>query len=761
MLVFRGKPRQLLLIFTFLIIFLSALPFANSVVFVSPMGGENITAGSIFYVNWTNQGEDHYQLWYTTDNSKPCDGTWTLVEPHPYPNVGCNCNVSYNWSTPLINSTTVRFQVEGHNSSDDTINRTCSATFAVMSVPSPPQNLTGVALNNSAINISWASFFSYEIVIKYLIYRNGINIANTTNNSTFSYVDSGLNSSTQYNYTVRAMNHVGMSDFSNSLIISTLADNPPAVTLNAPVNGFNSNSSIVNFNCSANDDIGLVNVTLYGNWSSGWHANETRNWSGISNSTTFTKTIADGNYIWNCQVFDTFGNAAFASSNRTFTVDTTAPIVTLLAPANNSVWNSSSTVNFSYNVTDANDISSCSILINGLVNKTNTSVSKNVVQNFIINLANGVYNWSVRCNDTAGNIGNSSTYTLSVSVSGGGSGSDNGGAGGGGASVIVKSPNGGETILAGSTYNITWISSGVAHFEIYYSKDSGKSWELVQAHPYGTSSTTSYSWKVPNIESCNVRVRVDGHDSNHNTIARDTSNADFCIKNITSSDAGKEANQSVRTGEEEKPLKKEIKIAVGEIKEGEERKVLVETEKVKEIVIKAKKKIIKAEIEVKELLEKPKDVKNLSGKVFGYLNISLLNASEGSIESASITFGVNTSWLAENNIDDSTIALNKLKDGEWIRLNTTLASKTAEKYYYTAQTESFSIFAISGEEKILREDEKSVQKNKTASKSRFLTIIIVLILIVLIGAFIFFYYKSKKERAEPNFERYFFKTPSI
>jgi uncharacterized repeat protein (TIGR02543 family) len=56
-----------------------------------------------------------------------------------------------------------------------------------------------------------------------------------------------------------------------------------------------------------------------------WHAEETKTISGTSTTTTFTVTLADGNYTWKCLEYDEAGNSAFATSDYDFTVDTSAP----------------------------------------------------------------------------------------------------------------------------------------------------------------------------------------------------------------------------------------------------------------------------------------------------------------------------------------------------------------------------------------------------------------------------------------------------
>ena len=54
------------------------------------------------------------------------------------------------------------------------------------------------------------------------------------------------------------------------------ADLPPNTTLISPANNSVDEDGTIIFNCSATDDNNLANITLYGNWGGGWHANETQ-----------------------------------------------------------------------------------------------------------------------------------------------------------------------------------------------------------------------------------------------------------------------------------------------------------------------------------------------------------------------------------------------------------------------------------------------------------------------------------------------------
>ena len=92
-------------------------------------------------------------------------------------------------------------------------------------------------------------------------------------------------------------------------------DDAPNVTLISPPNNSTNKDGIVTFNCSATDDSNLVNITLYGNWSGGWHANETKSLTGTSDSATFTKSLSDGIYEWNCLAYDNASQGGIADVN--------------------------------------------------------------------------------------------------------------------------------------------------------------------------------------------------------------------------------------------------------------------------------------------------------------------------------------------------------------------------------------------------------------------------------------------------------------
>jgi hypothetical protein len=95
-------------------------------------------------------------------------------------------------------------------------------------------------------------------------------------------------------------------------------------------------------------------------------------------------------------------------------------------------------------VSDANSILNCSLIINNAKVADDTTITKGITQSFARTLANGRYNWSVNCTDSAGNTGKSGIFKLTIAVPS----SPSGGKGGGGAAPPYVEPKKNETPAA-------------------------------------------------------------------------------------------------------------------------------------------------------------------------------------------------------------------------------------------------------------------------------------------------------------------------
>jgi hypothetical protein len=109
--------------------------------------------------------------------------------------------------------------------------------------------------------------------------------------------------------------------------VSTLG---PAITLNLPEDDtyYNATDVIVNFNYTVSDPDGIGACFLYGNWSGGWHINQTDYAVENDETNIFNVSVesdGEGKYIWNIWCNDTLGLESFAVLNYTFGIDITNP----------------------------------------------------------------------------------------------------------------------------------------------------------------------------------------------------------------------------------------------------------------------------------------------------------------------------------------------------------------------------------------------------------------------------------------------------
>jgi pimeloyl-ACP methyl ester carboxylesterase len=102
-------------------------------------------------------------------------------------------------------------------------------------------------------------------------------------------------------------------------------------------------------------------------------------------------------------------------------------------------------------------------------------------------------------------------------------------------SVTVTSPNGGESISAGSTITIRWNSAdnlGLSRHSVFFSSDGGRSYTVLSQGQLG-GDVRSFEWRVPsNLVTTQARIRVSAFDTVGNT-TQDESDANFPIVDAT------------------------------------------------------------------------------------------------------------------------------------------------------------------------------------------------------------------------------------
>ncbi len=182
-------------------------------------------------------------------------------------------------------------------------------------------------------------------------------------------------------------------------LTSGSADATPIVTLTSPTAFYNSTSQDITFDCKASDDALLQNITLYLNNS----INGTNTSVYNNTATTFSRSLADGYYSWNCGACDNASQCANGTAQY-FWINTIPTIYVVSPPANNSNY---TTQTIFINATNSLAIDDWKLNYNG----TNYTITINSTFAF----AEGTHRLLLYGrNAVSGNYGLNNTYYVSV-----------------------------------------------------------------------------------------------------------------------------------------------------------------------------------------------------------------------------------------------------------------------------------------------------------------------------------------------------------
>lgn len=197
------------------------------------------------------------------------------------------------------------------------------------------------------------------------------------------------------------------------------------INLLSPANATMTQSRTVSFTYNATDEtaLGTCNLTTNSSVGSRLVANSTNSsGNGLISGTAASVNLtfeSDGQYLWNVYCLDNASNTAYNFTNRSFTIDSTNPVVDLLTP--NQTTFMTQVVSLGYRVTEVNP-ASC-ILYDNIggtwTNRvTNSSLSSGSTDNVTITVGvDGTYIWNVYCNDTFGRTAwNATNFTVTVSA---------------------------------------------------------------------------------------------------------------------------------------------------------------------------------------------------------------------------------------------------------------------------------------------------------------------------------------------------------
>lgn len=333
-----------------------------------------------------------------------------------------NANMTFN-STILLHEYTLsnitingthRWNVSCVAPSFSTLN--ASKTIAVHSDIISP-NASIVSSNNSLIygavySLNFTATDNVDLHPSYQVFVDGaVNASGNIANGTYSLINLSLPTG-NHSFFVRIIDE-DTNDF-NTSVFRVILDNATRVFLVLPSN--NSNTFTGNFtpvwnvtlrpntfaNCSVYLDgvISAVNIT-----------------SLNSTLTNTSVNIADGLHSWNVQCLF---NSTLSVNSTSFniTADSSAPVISLIAPANASTITNSNSVKLTVNATEnAAAISWCALAVGNSFVQNISSPANSLNITYNVTLTNATYSWHVNCSNSFGFVSTAGIFNVTVSVS--------------------------------------------------------------------------------------------------------------------------------------------------------------------------------------------------------------------------------------------------------------------------------------------------------------------------------------------------------
>lgn len=380
-------------------------------------------------VNWTI-----YTL-QINKSSEKCQVLFNETSPFEYNQtfkVWANCTSAFVLArngTTITNNSEQRLSPSAYNfsvSRNDSSNYTYyynETQFIVKDTISPVLNIISpLDAESFTTNIIDLNFSAVDdgIGLDKCWYQN-----NTGNNKTISCTaNTTISQAGDGTYTIYMWANDSYGNTATQSRIWTVSANAPAINLNNPSDKkyFNTLQNIL-LNFTATDSNNISMCQLWGNFTGTWEKNQTL-YNIVDSGTLANFAVLnfnqDGSYIWNVWCNDSTGlpnTGAWATLNRTFTLDTTLPQIDFLTANESSYTSLSVTINFTVN--EINKDTCTFVLRNGTGDVhnyvANTSLDCSLSSIAVSTLDYGSFTFQLWATDKAGNV-NQSIFSFSSSA---------------------------------------------------------------------------------------------------------------------------------------------------------------------------------------------------------------------------------------------------------------------------------------------------------------------------------------------------------
>ena len=477
----------------------------TSVTVTAPNGGETLTGGAPYAVTWTHAGPvDHYRFSYTTDGTN-----WsTPVGPVTTP---------YSWTAPNTNVTTVKVKIEALDGGNNVIATDFSdADFAIaqtavtVTAPNGGQNFSGY----STQGVAWTHVGNVDHYRISLSTDGGSNYAVLTSSAATSPWSWTLPNTG----TTAARIRVEALDVTNKVIVSDASDADFAITAVAATvaapNGGQSLSGGAPYSVTWTNTGTVDHYRLKLSTDGGATYPTTLSASATSPFAWTVNQVTTAHARLQVEALDSSGDVlASDASDADFAITATA--VTVAAPNGGETLSGGSTYSVAWTPAGNVDHYRFSYTTDGTAWSTPVSPVTTPYAWTVPNAGTATAKVKIESLDASNNVLVSDLSDASFTIIQ--------------TTVTVATPNGGQSLNGGSTFNVTWTTTGGAdHYRLSYSTDGGSTWSAPVS-----PVATPYAWTVPNAGTATAKVKIEAMDSGNNVIASDSSDANFTIVQTT------------------------------------------------------------------------------------------------------------------------------------------------------------------------------------------------------------------------------------
>ncbi|RMD48975.1 MAG: hypothetical protein D6830_05790, partial [Ignavibacteria bacterium] len=436
-----------------------------SLTLTSPNGGEDWFSGETHAITWNSTNVTNVKIEYSSDNGL----TWNTIE-NAYDAAGG----TYAWTVPYTpsNEVYVRLSDASYSNVDDVADN--KFTISSLRVDSPNGG-EGWTIGSSQ-TITWTSNITDNVKIE-LSTDSGVSFSNvlvasvpgTDGSSTITVPDVG---------TIFGRIKISSLTDPNKFDISDADFSIGKITLTSPAGGENWQASTIHNITWTSSGVAVVAIE---------YTTDGTTWNTITPATS----ASTGSYSWSIpaslsgnsvkvRVRDANTGTSILDESNSFTISG----LKLTSPTGGEAWKSGSTHNITWTAsTSINNITIQYSTDNGTTwNNIATGVAA----------TDATYSWAIPAGLSSStmririvNEDDTNIYSINSQYFRIGN-------------VALSSPNGGETLLAGGTHNITWTAtSSVSYVRLQYSTNGGTS--FINIANAVDATLGSYTWNIPDV----------------------------------------------------------------------------------------------------------------------------------------------------------------------------------------------------------------------------------------------------------------------